>query len=85
MSSELQVTKRINRNKIIDVLNELVTEKLKPCPFCGHEFDLAEGLTGFGKKTKAIYIVCLSCGARTPIEFSIEDVVKAWNRRTNND
>lgn len=62
-----------------------MTEKLKPCPFCGHEFDLAEGLTRFGKKTKAVYIVCLFCGVRTPIEFSIEDVVKAWNRRAKEE
>ena len=60
-----------------------MTEKLRPCPFCGYEFDLAEGLTRFGKKTKAVCIVCLSCGARTPIEFSVEDVVKVWNRRVN--
>lgn len=60
-----------------------MTEKLKPCPFCGCEFDLDSGLMGFGKKTKSVYIKCPFCRAKTPIEFSVEDVVKVWNRRVN--
>lgn len=30
-----------------------MTEKLKPCPFCGCEFDLDSGLMGFGEEDKS--------------------------------
>lgn len=55
-----------------------MSEKLKPCPFCGNEAEYHECI---GKHLK-IYSVRCKCGAsRTGI--SKEDVIVLWNRRAN--
>ena len=72
-----------------------MTEKLKPCPFCGGEARLQKHERVFihGKTTRAAYVRCLQCDARTervPYEefgkssYSADAHIKAvnaWNRR----
>jgi len=58
-----------------------MTEKLKPCPFCGGEALLKDDLEYFGAK-----VICLECGATKVLydfskENSIKGVIKEWNRR----
>ena len=66
-------------------------EKLKPCPFCGGEAEIAEN------ETRDIIVICKSqkgdyCNAQTrPFPFvwnskkSIPRAINAWNRRAGND
>lgn len=49
-------------------------DKLKPCPFCGGKAIYA-GLRG-----KNYEICCLDCPAFI-VDRTIEDAVKAWNKR----
>lgn len=49
-----------------------MTEKLKPCPFCGSEARLLH--VGSGRTVK-----CQGCGVST--SFMAEDPVDGWNRR----
>ena len=76
-----------------------MTEKLKPCPFCGGEARLQKRERVFieGKTTRASYVRCLRCNARTeriPYEkfgksnYSSEahvEAVAAWNKRFEGD
>ena len=60
-----------------------MTEKLKPCPFCGGEANLKD-TSGF------IVAKCESCGAESGVvkvsaEYCANDkAAESWNRRTNN-
>ena len=63
-------------------------KELKPCPFCGaeeHELDFR--LSYATKFTKPFLMVeCLKCGGMmvdTNTEHCLNDVKKAWNRRTH--
>lgn len=59
--------------------------ELKPCPFCGGKARLFVS-TG-------VRVLCTKCSATTRIlvdservaTSAIEDVIKAWNRRTNDE
>lgn len=53
-----------------------MTEKLKPCPFCGEDEDLAV-------LPDSVYysVNCESCGTIGPAELKPEYAVAAWNRR----
>lgn len=76
-----------------------MTEKLKPCPFCGGGARLQKHERVFihGKTTRAAYVRCLQCNARTervPYEefgkssYSADAHIKAvnaWNRRAKSD
>ena len=52
-----------------------MSEKLKPCPFCG--CDSAEIV----EDGASSYVECLSCLARTGEFASSEHAVEAWDRR----
>ncbi len=53
-----------------------MTEKLKPCPFCGGKArvkcSIKEDLWG---------VACYKCECCTKVFFSEEEAIEAWNRR----
>ncbi len=52
-----------------------MSEKLKPCPFCGSENLSCEGH----------FVICNDCGARSDLTYPIPDdkkCLKNWNTRT---
>ena len=59
-----------------------MTEKLKPCPFCGGEATWAAD-TSWGKITYSIY--CSECDIETRQFKTKEEVRSAWNRRVNDE
>lgn len=55
-----------------------MSEKLKPCPFCGEKAVINEGTYEVGR-----YWVCCRNGHGNGVRCdSIEEVVEEWNRRT---
>lgn len=48
--------------------------KLKPCPFCGGQTDMATWIGGYR-------VICKKCGAATASASTRDAVVKAWNKR----
>ena len=57
---------------------EIMTEKLKPCPFCGSEARLMRNQTAF-------YILCCECSAQSLWDIHKEQAIEAWNRRADDD
>ena len=58
-----------------------MSEKLKPCPFCGTEvssFDILD----YMRCPIAYQIDCGGCRATSGAYSTIEKAVDAWNRRT---
>ena len=57
-----------------------MTDKLKPCPFCGGISILNTLTSG-----KTVFAVCMKCGVRT-LDYEYKDRAReAWNRRVDND
>lgn len=54
-----------------------MSDKLKPCPFCGGEAEMREG-----SSTKP-YIRCKRCGCRTGSSRYRGNLAKAWNDRAD--
>lgn len=52
-----------------------MSDKLKPCPFCGGEAKLKE-LEYLG-----MFIVCSKCGAKTSYRLRRSLIVNMWNNR----
>ena len=59
-----------------------MTDKLKPCPFCGGEAIL-EIFRGLKHPSYCIY--CSKCGIETLPSKGKKGIINAWNRRANND
>ena len=59
-----------------------MSEKLKPCPFCGSEANLYEcrwlGITSYG-------VECTKCDAILEGYSTKEEAIKAWNKRAKNE
>ena len=53
-----------------------MTDKLKPCPFCGGEAELIKGWCELDN-----YVMCLSCRIRTKPMNTKESAIKKWNTR----
>ena len=59
--------------------------ELKPCPFCGEKARLLV--------SNGVRVLCTKCGATTRIlvdserieTSAVEDVIKAWNRRADDE
>ena len=51
-----------------------MSEKLKPCPFCGGE-------AGYGYDSSMIYVDCGDCFATTGMYMSQDIAAKKWNTR----
>jgi Lar family restriction alleviation protein len=58
-----------------------MSEKLKPCPFCGSSHVLAEDFEEFDMGM--YWIRCGDCGAGCSTKDTTEEAIKAWNRRAN--
>lgn len=67
-----------------------MSEKLRPCPFCGGEAKI------FADQGGGICVKCMKCYCQTDnrCDFSYDDcmrtnafnsIVEMWNRRTNDD
>ena len=55
-----------------------MSDELKPCPFdCGPQ----KMKIVYRRSDRAFYIECPFCGARGPFMDSVEEAIKAWNRR----
>jgi len=58
--------------------------ELKPCPFCGEMpiiNHISDSLFDCGIFT--YWVVCPRCGIRTQRNRDKTEIIKAWNRRTN--
>lgn len=61
-----------------------MTNKLKPCPFCGGKAAINE--IQFGVNRGGSCVECTKCQASTNIDFGFkENFVSNWNRRTTQD
>ena len=67
-----------------------MSEKLKPCPFCGGEAELAYGGKGSFIAEGISFVRCKECGA-VGQKFEVsrkyssdEKAIDAWNRRIDN-
>ena len=63
-----------------------MSEKLKPCPFCGGEASLSvdtEAVRDTENKLWAYQITCNKCCATTGLCWSEELAIKAWKRRAH--
>jgi Lar family restriction alleviation protein len=65
-----------------------MTDKLKPCPFCGGEAELFE-IKGANSDLIAYMVGCIegSCEIRPSIQKQLdkEGTIELWNRRADND
>lgn len=61
-----------------------MSDKLKPCPFCGHEAEVrndGEGLTREGEQP--YWINCTFCQGNVDPFYTAEEAIDAWNERTH--
>ena len=57
-----------------------MNEKLKRCPFCGGEAEIAYHFRlGTGEFLSKVY--CTKCGVMTPVYVGEEEAINAWNTR----
>jgi Lar family restriction alleviation protein len=73
-------TIELTESELLELLDEIRTIKLKPCPFCGG--------TKLGKEAGVYrgtgYLYCERCHARSPLETTEENgihIEEAWNQR----
>lgn len=57
-----------------------MTEKLKPCPFCGGKAEACQTYDGFFWK-----VMCCGCGNCTLKYVNKEQAIDTWNRRTESE
>lgn len=57
---------------------------LKPCPFCGSTDILYFDNSGYTIGPSLSYgMFCTGCGAHTELHDTLDEAIKAWNRRVN--
>ena len=61
-----------------------MTEKLKPCPFCGGEAQIFHTPELLAMKETGYHAVCLNCGATLPEEKMPFIAMQEWNTRVGN-
>ena len=66
-----------------------MSNKLKPCPFCGSSNVLIGDDAQFfyeGKECDLhFYVQCLTCGSCTDVCADVETAIEMWNRRASDD
>ncbi len=60
--------------------NESLSDKLKPCPFCGGE-EILQGLSEVEEGRYWYYRYCLACHSKTNSQVTKAKAIKAWNTR----
>lgn len=60
-----------------------MSEKLKPCPFCGGESELVE--EKHGKYSSLYFVACKGMCIRQYHYKDKNRAIKAWNRRANGE
>ncbi len=65
-----------------------MSNKLKPCPFCGGEAELSMHFWASPTTVVTYYAVCTKCSCRMQHsgyndEETREDIIEAWNRRVD--
>lgn len=66
-----------------------LSERLKPCPFCGGKAIICQEVKWVGEKhIEPIHISCIGCGIKTPkrlgdigTEHNSEKLIEMWNMR----
>lgn len=61
-----------------------MSEKLKPCPFCGGEAESKSSVDIFGHEG-FFSVLCRKCYARTDYYETEAEVIEAWNRRADEE
>ncbi len=56
-----------------------MSEKLKPCPFCGGEASMSIGRNG--ENEQLMYVECVSCAGMANMCRYRAEAVTAWNTR----
>lgn len=64
-----------------------MSEKLKPCPFCGYDLNREPHICCFVNETRRIMpdnvqVHCTGCGARGGSAWNEAEAILKWNRRT---
>lgn len=59
-----------------------MTEKLKPCPFCGGKVKISNGYNiDFNNRSHEFFFaICLECGARGSDGNTEKEAAEKWNR-----
>ena len=57
--------------------NDFAKKNLKPCPFCGEDECLR-----FYYLEKEMCVYCLVCESYGPMEFTKQQAIDAWNKRS---
>ena len=58
-----------------------MTQKLKPCPFCGEKEDIEV----FWYSPSSVSVSCSHCNCYGPYKEIPEFAIKAWNRRAGEE
>ena len=61
-----------------------MAEKLKCCPFCGHEGTLSSIKFGMEREPR-FAVTCAECAIAIGWENSADEAVERWNRRVKDE
>ena len=60
-----------------------MTDKLKPCPFCGNPNLLVDKGILENDELGNYFVCCNKCHVTGPAGYTAQEAVEAWNRRVN--
>ena len=62
----------------------LTSQKMIPCPFCGHTFmKLADYLISYEMDAPIYRVECAKCGGSGPASFDAEKAIQLWNKQVD--
>ena len=64
-----------------------MSEKLKPCPFCGNKAEINGKILNWDLSSieAAYFVRCTKCRNHSDWFDTEQDAIEAWNRRVNNE